>query len=1070
TWNSSFSAVEGGNNVIVRATDVAGNTHDAAAFAFTLDTTIATPTIALTTDSGTSNTDKVTNNAALTFSAPESGAARVIKVDGNTVGSYNAGNLVDGTHTVTVTDTDVAGNVSAAGSITFTLDKTIANPTLALSNDTGISKTDRITNDATLAFSTLENGANRIITVDGVVKNYDPTQLADGAHTVSVVDTDLAGNVSKTGSLSFTLDKTITTPTVSLTTDSGTSNTDKVTNNAALTFSTPESGVARVIKVDGNTVGSYNAGNLVDGTHTVTVTDTDVAGNVSAAGSITFTLDKTIANPTLALSNDTGISKTDKITNDATLTFSALENGANRIITVDGVVKNYDPTQLADGTHTVSVVDTDLAGNVSKTGSLSFTLDKTITTPTVSLTTDSGTSNTDKVTNTAALTFSAPESGAARVIKVDGNTVGSYNAGNLVDGTHTVTVTDTDVAGNVSAAGSITFTLDKTIANPTLALFNDTGISKTDKITNDATLTFSALENGGSRVVTVDGVVKNYDPTQLADGAHTVSVVDTDLAGNVSKTGSLSFTLDKTITTPTVSLTTDSGTSNTDKVTNNAALTFSVPESGAARVIKVDGNTVGSYNAGNLVDGTHTVTVTDTDVAGNVSAAGSITFTLDKTIANPTLALSNDTGISKTDKITNDATLTFSALENGGSRVVTVDGVVKNYDPTQLADGAHTVSVVDTDLAGNVSKTGSLSFTLDKTITTPTVSLTTDSGTSNTDKVTNNAALTFSVPESGAARVIKVDGNTVGSYNAGNLVDGTHTVTVTDTDVAGNVSAAGSITFTLDKTIANPTLALSNDTGISKTDKITNDATLTFSALENGGSRVVTVDGVVKNYDPTQLADGAHTVSVVDTDLAGNVSKTGSISFTLDRTIADPAFSVAKLNSNSTITLSGMGDSGTTVTVTDLASNAASTGMTNSSGTWTIITAQGIGVRSFSLSATDAAGNNASPNVDAIIGTSGADLINNIAGHNDMLFGGQGVDKFVFAANFGKDVINDFLATTVNHDIVQFSSAVFSDTTAVLAHAVDVGSNVVISDSLGDTLTLIGVHRADLSAADFIIG
>ncbi|MBA5690776.1 Ig-like domain-containing protein, partial [Rugamonas apoptosis] len=49
TWNSSFNAVEGGNNVIVRATDVAGNTHDAAAFAFTLDTTIATAGVALTT-------------------------------------------------------------------------------------------------------------------------------------------------------------------------------------------------------------------------------------------------------------------------------------------------------------------------------------------------------------------------------------------------------------------------------------------------------------------------------------------------------------------------------------------------------------------------------------------------------------------------------------------------------------------------------------------------------------------------------------------------------------------------------------------------------------------------------------------------------------------------------------------------------------------------------------------------------------------------------------------------------------------------------------------------------------
>ena len=52
-------------------------------------------------------------------------------------------------------------------------------------------------------------------------------------------------------------------------------------------------------------------------------------------------------------------------------------------------------------------------------------------------------------------------------------------------------VTDTDTAGNTANA-SITFTLDNTIATPTVALTNDTGSSNSDFITNDAALTVSA--------------------------------------------------------------------------------------------------------------------------------------------------------------------------------------------------------------------------------------------------------------------------------------------------------------------------------------------------------------------------------------------------------------------------------------------------------------------------------------------------------------------------------------------------------------------------------------------------
>ncbi|WP_175748426.1 Ig-like domain-containing protein, partial [Burkholderia ambifaria] len=65
TWNTSFNAVEGVNDVQVRQTDVAGNTSAPTAFSFTLDTSAAAPSVALTADSGSSATDHITNVGTL---------------------------------------------------------------------------------------------------------------------------------------------------------------------------------------------------------------------------------------------------------------------------------------------------------------------------------------------------------------------------------------------------------------------------------------------------------------------------------------------------------------------------------------------------------------------------------------------------------------------------------------------------------------------------------------------------------------------------------------------------------------------------------------------------------------------------------------------------------------------------------------------------------------------------------------------------------------------------------------------------------------------------------------------
>ena len=229
------------HTVAVTDTDVAGNTANAT-LTFTLDTTIATPTIALAHDTGSSNSDRITNDPSIAVSAAAADVSRSFTVDNGVASASYIAPTVDGQHTVVVTDTDVAGNTASA-SLTFTLDTTIATPTIALAHDTGSSNSDKITNDPSIAVSAAAADVSRSFTVDNGTPSLSyvaPT--ADGQHTVVVTDTDTAGNTAN-AVLTFTLDRTIATPTVALTHDTGSSapTTSPATRRLRLTQPPPMS-------------------------------------------------------------------------------------------------------------------------------------------------------------------------------------------------------------------------------------------------------------------------------------------------------------------------------------------------------------------------------------------------------------------------------------------------------------------------------------------------------------------------------------------------------------------------------------------------------------------------------------------------------------------------------------------------------------------------------------------------------------------------------------------------------------------------------------------------------------
>ncbi|WP_375863548.1 beta strand repeat-containing protein, partial [Burkholderia stagnalis] len=501
TWNTSFSAVEGLNDVQVRQIDVAGNTSNPTSFSFTLDTSATAPGVALTTDSGSSASDHVTNVGTLNLSGVETGATVEYSIDGGHTWNTNF-NATEGVNDVQVRQTDIAGNTSVPTSFGFTLDTSAAAPGVALATDSGSSTSDHVTNAGTLNLTGVETGATVEYSIDGGHTWNTSFSAVEGVNDVQVRQTDVAGNTSSATSFGFTLDTSAAAPGVALTTDSGSSASDHVTNVGTLNLTGIETGATVQYSLDNGS--HWNTSfSAVEGLNNVQVRQIDVAGNTSSATSFSFTLDTSAAAPGVALTTDSGSSASDHVTNVGTLNLTGIETGATVQYSVDNGAHWSTSFGALEGTNNVQVRQIDVAGNTSAATSFGFTLDTSAAAPGVALTTDSGSSASDHVTNVGTLSLTGVENGATVQYSVDNG--GHWNTSfSAVEGTNNVQVRQIDVAGNTSSATSFGFTLDTSAAAPGVALTTDSGSSASDHITNVGTLNLTGIETGATVQYSVD--------------------------------------------------------------------------------------------------------------------------------------------------------------------------------------------------------------------------------------------------------------------------------------------------------------------------------------------------------------------------------------------------------------------------------------------------------------------------------------------------------------------------------------------------------------------------------------
>ncbi|HEM6741516.1 TPA: BapA prefix-like domain-containing protein [Citrobacter farmeri] len=1125
SWTSTAELGEGPHTFQV--VDSVDSSKASAVVDITVDLTPPTPPVigSVTDDvapgTGTLSSGQTTNDPRPTLSGSGTNGETITIYDGNTpIGQVQVVNgawsftpstgLGDGSHALTITATDAAGNTSIASqAFVVVVDTTPpAAPTIASAADdsepqTGVISNGGSTNDTTPGFSGSGEEGSTITVYDNGVKigtaqvtngswNFTAPTLAAGSHAITVTATDAMGNVSAP-SAAWTVNVDTTAPRVpviqSVTDDTnpatGVLANGQSTNDTQPTFQGTAEPGSTVTLYDGSlAVGSVVAGSdgswslspnnpLGSGPHNLTVTATDAAGNEGPSAAFSLTVDTqspsapVISTVTDDVAPNSGTLSNGQSTNDTrpTLTGTAEANSTVSIFdgtTLLGTVQadgsgawTFTPaTALGNGSHTFNVSATDAAGNVSAGTAFTVVVDTVApVAPVITSVTDNVSPETGSLTNGQSTNDPRPviagtgEPGST-INVYDGNillgtatvTEGgswSYRPDGLSQGAHSLRVTATDSAGNTGPA-SANFTLTVDTVSPGAPIISSvtddvgpvTGSLSSGQTTNDARPTFTGTGEPGATIGIMDNGVPlanvtveangtwTFTPTSdLGQGNHSLTFTATDAAGNVGPSTSFAVTVDTAAPlAPVIASVVDDSAPQTGNLSPNQSTNDTRPtlngtaEAGTTLTFTDNGTVIGSLVVGTdgnwtftpttaLTNGAHTLAVTATDAAGNVSPTASFGVTVDTLAPNaPVIAtilddVSNITGPVSSGQSTNDTRPELRGTSEPGAFINIYDGATLltptpiqadangawSFTPTTaLTEGSHTFTAKATDAAGNVS--ASSATTTIVVDTTPPGAPTSLAVVSNGSHVTGTAEAGSTVTitsSNGTVLGTGVADGTTGSFNI--LINpaqvGGETLQVIAQDKAGNTGTSGSVIAPFSGLPGAPVIASLTDdvgsiTGLVANGQATNDARpllngtgqpySTITVYSDGvsiGSASVDAQGNWSLTPQANIADGTHVLTATATNTNGTSALSSGYTVTVDTVTATPTGTI----SSDGASISGTAEAGSTVSIT-LSTGVTVTTTANSSGnyTYTFDRKQTSG-ENISVSATDAVGNASNP-------------------------------------------------------------------------------------------------------------
>lgn len=516
----------------------------------------------------------------------------VVKVDGTTVTATRTAitngyrltytptaDLSQGAHTLTVTASDFDGN-SGSLSASWTVD-TVA-PVLAVENpaNNAILTTPSLTirgtvSDATSGLKSLTiNGT--AVTVSAGTFSY-PVTLAEGVTTFTIVATDNVGKQS-TVTRTVTYDAGAPIITVNSPTD-GLITTQKTLTTTGKVVETG-TGVSS-FKINGQSVDLSGEAfsltlSLSEGEQTITYEAVDGSGQ-TASTTRTVTLDTAAPSLTVTSPTDGAIVTNPSLT--VTGTVSDTTSGIASV-TVNGEAATVSGTSfskvltLTEGTHTITVIVTDRAGNKT-TVTRSVTYDAGAPVITVDSPTNGTASNKTEVITSGTVVDTG--TGVA-AFTINGQNVSLSNNAfavtlTLPEGTQEIIYEATDRAGLTSTVRR-TVTVDTVppslnITSPTEGLEITLPSLTVSGTVSDATSGVTSVTVNGTAVPVSGGTFSTT--LTLPEGYHTITVTAKDALGNET-TATRSVTYDAGAPVITVLAPSDGLVTNQRKVTTSGTV------------------------------------------------------------------------------------------------------------------------------------------------------------------------------------------------------------------------------------------------------------------------------------------------------------------------------------------------------------------------------------------------------------------------------------------------------------------------------------------------------------------
>lgn len=601
---------------------------------------------------------------------------------------------------------------------------------------------------------------------------------------------------------------------------------------------------------------------------------------------------------------------------------------------------------------------------------------------------DTGTSNTDNITQTLNGLFFT---GTAE----PGSTVRVYVAGTTVIGTATasgagtyaitttvalpdntanlITATAQNVDGEGPPSGALTVTTDNAVpaapGTPDLTAASDTGTSSTDNITSDSTPTLTGTSEANATVqllanavvvgtgVASGGGVWTITSGTLSDAIYSFTAMQTDAAGNgpSAQSAALSVEINSAVpaapSAPDLAAASDSGASNTDNITSDTTPTFT--GTGPANTVidlfagavfvgtdTSDGSGNWSITSSALAAGTYSFTARATNVAGSSAPSAALSVSIQTTLGvtvNQAAGQSDPTSTAPInftvvfsnpvgDFAAGDVTIGGTA---GGTKTATVTGGPTSYNVA--ISGMTTTGTVIVSVGAGVAtdaagNSNTASTSTDNTVTWQpgAPTVTINQATTQADP-TATSPINFTVVFSTA-----VTGFTGSDVVISGTAGGTKTATVTGSGPTYNVAISGMTTA--GTVIATIPAGAATAGGVGNLASTSTDNTVTWAP----GAPTVTINQASGQADPTSTAPINFT-AVFSTSVTGFTASDVTITGTAGGT---KTVTVTGGPTTYNIAVSGMTTSGTVIASipANVAQNASAVGNIASTSTDNTVT------------------------------------------------------------------------------------------------------------------------------------